>query len=285
MTKLRFFLVFAILLEIIACARISPGLRKDNAYELAISAGFSPELIQASEFKLQTFSRNLQNNAEELVIYMEGDGLAWRRKNKISSDPTPVSPLALQLAIQDPSEHVLYIARPCQFLTEDDLANCHPRYWTSHRYAEEVLQSIDEVIDEIKTRTNFNKFKIVGYSGGGVIATLLAATREDIAVLVTVAANLDHFAWTKHHSVSPLTGSLNPIDYRKKLQTVSQLHFVGDEDEIVPSFLAEEFLDRMDNGNNIHLEIVSGFDHQCCWVAAWPDLLKDAESILSGENE
>ena len=36
-----------------------------------------------------------------LTLYLEGDGRAWASRYRLSSDPTPVNPLALRLAAVD----------------------------------------------------------------------------------------------------------------------------------------------------------------------------------------
>ena len=46
----------------------------------------------------------------------------------------------------------------------------------------------------------------VGYSGGGVLAVLIAERLDNVAGVITVGANLDTDAWTEHHGYLPLTG-------------------------------------------------------------------------------
>ncbi|NIQ12880.1 MAG: alpha/beta hydrolase, partial [Candidatus Dadabacteria bacterium] len=74
----------------------------------------------------------------------------------------------------------------------------------------------------------------VGYSGGGTVAALIATRRNDVSSLTTIAANLDHAEWTRLHHISPLTGSLNAVNFIDKIENIDQLHFVGGKDKIVP---------------------------------------------------
>jgi hypothetical protein len=74
-----------------------------------------------------------------------------------------------------------------------------------------------------------------------VVLTILAAQRDDVVKLITVAASLNHKAWTDFHRISPLTGSLNSADYREQLATVEHVNFVGEGDTVVPQFLAYDF--------------------------------------------
>ena len=210
------------------------------------------------------------------MVYIEGDGFAWRRNSVLSSDPTPKNPVALKLAARDPRAAVLYIARPCQFLDPQNLKTCPPGYWSSHRYGEEVIASINEAIDQFAKRTGASEIDLVGYSGGGSIAALLAARRSDVTSLVTVVANLDHEAWTRIHDVSPLSGSLNATDIAESIQHIPQYHFVGTKDKIVPLSVTESFLDRITNSSHVGIERIPGFDHECCWVDSWPALLCEA---------
>ncbi len=54
-----------------------------------------------------------------------------------------------------------------------------------------MVNSIHKTLDQIKTRYNASGFNLIGYSGGGAIAALVAADRNDILSLRTVAGNLD----------------------------------------------------------------------------------------------
>ncbi|HKK15573.1 MAG TPA: alpha/beta hydrolase [Gammaproteobacteria bacterium] len=253
--------------------------RYEHAVDIAATGGLNEEDIVAGPFRLKVFHRGLEGNPEKLVVYIEGDGFAWKRKGVLSSDPTPKNPVALGLAARDPRASILYIARPCQFPDAQNLENCPPRYWSSHRYAEEVIASINEVIDHFVKLTVSSSIELIGYSGGGSIAALLAARRSDVNSLVTVVANLDHEAWTRIHAVSPLRGSLNATDIAESIQHIPQYHFVGTKDRIVPLSVTESFLDRITNPSHVAIERIPGFDHECCWVDSWPALLCEAGAL------
>src|SRR5690606_25959404 len=141
----------------------------------------------------------------------------------------------------DPGPSVLYIARPCQYLPCDLLKNCDPKFWSTHRYAEEVVSAINSVIDQIPA---YEKIRLVGYSGGGSIAVLIAARRQDIDWLITIGANLDHIFWTNLHNITPLSGSLNPADYATSIQNISQLHLSGEKDKTVPASVLHSYLEK-----------------------------------------
>ncbi len=150
--------------------------------------------------------------------------------------------------------------------------SCRQAYWTNQRFASEVIEAMDRAVDILKQRFGALRITLIGYSGGGAIAALLASRRGDVARLITVAGNLDHLAWTAFHRVSPLTGSLNPVDFRTSLGQIPQWHFSGREDRVVPSFLLENFVEGM---SNTRVKIIPEYDHYCCWARDWPYLWKE----------
>ena len=174
----------------------------------------------------------------QLVVYIEGDGNAWRRRSEISDDPTPQDPVGLRLALRDPAAGVLYLARPCQFLGKESVDDCPSSLWTTARYSLEVVAAIDHAITAAKVSPG-NRIGLVGFSGGGVIATLLAARRPDVDALVTVASPLDTVAWTDHHRVSALELSLNPLESEPPSAQARVIHFHGGRDQTVPPKVIE----------------------------------------------
>jgi pimeloyl-ACP methyl ester carboxylesterase len=202
---------------------------------------------------------------DQLVVYIEGDGLAYIADDRPSSDPTPLSPMALQLALAQPDGNRAVLDRPCQYLKEG--AHCAERYWTTARFSPEVIGAMSAALDGLRERFRAQRLILVGYSGGASVAALLALRRTDVVGLVTVAGNLDHRAWTAWHRVSPLTGSLDPVDDVSALQRVPQIHLAGEKDRIVPPELLEEFAVRVLGAK---VQILKGYDHHCCWAENWP---------------
>jgi pimeloyl-ACP methyl ester carboxylesterase len=115
---------------------------------------------------------------------------------------------------------------------------------------------------------------LFGYSGGGALAVLVAAKRNDVIRVVTIAGNLDHAAWTRAHGDAPLTGSLNPAEAADRISRIRQIHFIGRDDEIVPPAIAASYLGRVADRSNISVIEVPGADHTCCWAEKWPALLR-----------
>lgn len=207
---------------------------------------------------------------QPLSIYIEGDGQAWLSRRQLSGDPTPTDPIALRLSVMDPAPNVVYLARPCQYV--EDPA-CAPRYWSSHRYSERVVSATDQAIELIRQRIGAHKLHLIGYSGGGAVAALIAARRKDVGSLRTVAGNLDHDALNRHFGVSPLVGSLNPADFAAALAPVPQHHFVGSDDKTVPPFVAARFASRSGDRRCLSVSLIDGVTHEEGWTERWHSLL------------
>lgn len=226
------------------------------------------ESIATARFDVTVFAPERTVNTATLIVYLEGDGHAWRTPSQPSDDPTPIRPVALELALADPRPNVVYVARPCQYLAPS-ARRCDARDWTDARFAPEIVDAVGEAIDVLKRRVGAGTVELVGFSGGGVVAALLTARRDDVDRLVTVAGNLDTAAWTAWHRVRPLTGSLNPADFVAKLGTIEQVHFVGDRDRVMPRALVDGFVAKLPTPHRARVESVAGADHTCCWVEGW----------------
>ena len=230
----------AILFLILLSACSSPAVRTEKAEAMAIAGGFTKAVIKTSHFQILSYHKLKENN-EIATIYIESDGYAFAGRHRISLNPTPKNPLSLNLALLDKSANVIYIARPCQYIPLKSNPNCQPEYWTIKRYSQEVIEAVNDVIDEYKNNHNLKQIRLVGFSGGGTVAALIAAQRDDVIDLRTMAGNLDTVAFTNHHNVSPLSGSLNPKDFADKLYQVPQIHFIGEKEEIIPLSIAESY--------------------------------------------
>ena len=247
----------------------APGDLSQTA-ALAAQRGFSESSIMAGPFRLALFMRKQATAIETLVIYIEGDGAPWPTPYHPPGDPTPRSPMSLSLAVADPASAVAYLGRPCQFLDEDALRQCDRTYWVERRFSPEVIAAYDKALDQLKATYAARRLRLVGYSGGGVIAALLASRRDDVESLVTIAAPLPLAEWVTLHGASRLTGSLDPADGDSpSFPSVPSVHFAGEHDKTVPPQIVESFIRRKGG----RLEIVSGFDHECCWARDWGRLL------------
>ena len=245
------------------------GRARQTVTDWARECGFEAERREAGRFRLLVLRRP-GRIAESAVlrVYIEGDGAAWPTRFRPPRDPTPTRPVALELAAADTEGSVAYLSRPCQYLDAAELAACAPEYWTSARFSAEVVDAYQQALDDLVSVSGARRLRLVGYSGGGVLAALLAARREDVVQLVTVAAPLRVAAWTAHHGLTPLQG-LDPdmLDGRWP----SAVHFAGDKDDVVPADIVAPHARR----TGARLAVIPGFDHHCCWARDWPRLLEE----------
>ena len=251
--------------------------RRSDADLLVREAGWAPVEIQTKYFELKGYVPNQPNTFSQISIYIEGDGAAWKNSYTPSDDPTPIDPIALKLALQQAQGYAMYIARPCQF-TRRGALGCHQKYWTDERFSEEVIESISEAIDVLKKKSGATSIQLIGFSGGGAVATLVATRRSDIAKLVTISGNLNVTHWVLLHGLTPLNG-LDPINIAKDLQTLPQVHFVGSDDQNIRPDLVEKYLEKIPKPNKAKIKVIQGNTHNCCWVEQWKNLWPDVVSI------
>lgn len=253
-----------------ACSTTGSFRSAEQIVAWAEERGFSRTDLHVGKFRLAALIRKPSRASDTLVVYIEGDGAAWPTPYHPPRDPTPTRPVALALAAADPSAAVAYLGRPCQYLSADALHDCDSAYWTDRRFAPEVVAAFDEAVSLQKSVLAARRVKLFGYSGGGAIATLLAARRDDVEWLVTIASPLAVKEWAARHEVSPLRGSLDPVDLDENIRFPGSVHFVGNEDRIVPAENVGSFIRRKGG----RMERIPGFDHECCWAKDWRRLLE-----------
>jgi len=257
--------VLTLFIFLSGCSSITPvSDRIELASSIAQSGNLTAQVYASGLFSLQGYGRFSKQEAP-LTVYIEGDGHAWERYGP-ADNPTPINPLALRLAAADQSENVLYLARPCQYVSTD----CRVKYWTSHRMATEVVSSYREVLAKVITDHNIERLRLVGFSGGGGVAVLLAADMEDeynIADIRTIAGNLNHRLWTKQLALIPMTGSLNPADIAEHISDIPQRHFIGMNDRVIPASIYESF-----KSESLASTCVNKSVHQASHVRGWAEL-------------
>ncbi|SDH95947.1 hypothetical protein SAMN05216603_117106 [Pseudomonas benzenivorans] len=240
----------------------SPAARLE---QLARQQNHRLATLPTTQFDLQVALPNAPQPDSRLRVYLEGDGRAWITATQPSLDPTPRDLLLARLALSDPRPSV-YLARPCQFVQSP---GCAPRYWTHGRFAEEIVDSLSEALDQLRQRHGNRDFELIGYSGGGALALLLAAARDDIAQVQTLAGNLSPRRWAQRLELAPLHGSLEPLDFAERLRALPQRHLAGNEDQVVPASLLAAYAARLGPADCLELHRLGGVDHHAGWLERW----------------
>lgn len=259
----RFCLLIA-LTSLSACHSTNVITRNIDADFIAKSNGFVRKIVKGGDFWITTYQK-VENKNLPYVFYIEGDGLAFTTRYTISNDPTPIRPMLLKLATLDDRPNVVYIARPCQYTPMHLNATCNQSYWTNMRMSDIVVSSINDVINTVNNKLQFS---LIGYSGGGGVAVLIAARNDLVKDIVTISGNLDHVSFNQYHHTPPMLGSLNPIDYAEKIKNIPQLHISGAEDKIIPVAIADKFV-QVSNSDCVHQHIFDVTTHNKGWEGVW----------------
>jgi hypothetical protein len=265
-----------LLLLVSACTGLASATKstiREGAESWAMPQGFSAATIAAGQFGLFALLRQTSASSS-LAVYIEGDGAGWPSVFTPPHDPTPRFSVALRLADRDPSAAVAYLGRPCHYLTDDERERCSSSYWSERRFSDEVLVGMGAAVDHLKRLSGARFVRLVGYSGGGVVATLLAMERDDVTELITISAPLALSEWVTVNKLTPLDGSRNPMNLPQFPVMLSATHFSGGRDDVVPSSIVKHFVDT----HGGRLVVMNEYDHQCCWIEAWPTLLQRAGS-------
>jgi pimeloyl-ACP methyl ester carboxylesterase len=196
-----------------------------------------------------------------LTVVIEGDGRGHDRKGRPTGNPTPNKRAAYEIAGKWPTQPVAWLGRLCQFEAHADPA-CTPQDWTTGRFSQEAVRAADSAIDQLKAKAGAKRVRLVGWSGGGVIAALLAQRRSDVAGLITFAAPLDIDAWTDAQRLTPLRGSMSPATHPMPAN-LPQVHMLGDFDTVVLARQAAPSTRRLAGPKAV--VVTRPERHDCCW--------------------
>jgi pimeloyl-ACP methyl ester carboxylesterase len=238
----------------------------------ARSLGFSREIVRGENFSHAVYSRVPQPPGELLHVYLEGDASPKRSIRYRPPDPTPWTSVMLGLTALDPAPSIL-LGRPCQH----GLDLCDPLHWTLGRYGEEVVASLAVAIEAQRLARGAQGLVLIGFSGGGTLAMLLAERIPETRAVVTLAGNLDLSRWAQHHGYQPLSLSLDPAGRSPLDPEIVQIHLLAGRDRRVPPELMASELSRQPGAR---LRSFPEIDHACCWAAIWPETLRDLDASL-----
>ena len=243
----------------------------DKFSRKALEYGFDSQEVSSDIFKHRVYFNQFvvdRGRSTALHVYLDGDGTPWLRNKWVAEDPTARNPLILRLMHLDKMPSIL-LGRPCYYGLNQSL-NCDGKYWTSHRYSSEVVNSMIYVLRAWLEKNNYKELTFIGFSGGGSLAVLMANDIDITTKVVTVAANLDVAAWSEFHGYRALTNSLNPTKEVVLRAGIQQFHFAGKDDKVVPAFIIKKYAQSQNSARYFE---VSGKSHVCCWEMEWPKIL------------
>jgi pimeloyl-ACP methyl ester carboxylesterase len=237
---------------------------------IAASLRMERAIEQGADFRHVVY-RPAQRGPGALHVYIEGDGRPYLDRWTVAADPTPRNPLMLQLMALDRG-NAIYVGRPCYFGLATD-PPCSALDWTLARFSDRIVTSLAAVIEAERIARGSATVELYGHSGGGALAVLLAHRIPETTRIVTLAGNLDTEAWVALHHYSALEGSLNPARLGPLPARVSQQHYAGTRDKVIPAWMVEQGA-REIGGGAITVDTKS---HICCWEEQWPAILADHE--------
>lgn len=254
-------LVYLVLIPLMLAGCATPAQRFEA---VATDYGFIAKTIAGQPFQHRIYAKlpGKQTAPNDLHVYLDGDGSPWKQ------DPTSRNPLILSLMVQDPTASML-LGRPC-YHELNASAICNDTFWTSKRYSAEIVNSMTVALNNWLKKYPAKKVTLIGYSGGGTLAVLMAAKIPAVQTVLTFAANLDVEAWAQEYNSHGLTDSLNPIKQKKLPDRIRQIHLAGADDDVVPASIVKSYADRQ----HAEYQLFPEFDHQCCWEEVWQKILQ-----------
>lgn len=262
---------WAFLLGMNCTACVAPATRVD---EVAAYYGFERQTVLGTKFFHRIYLNRKKLSSGVLHVYIEGDGLPWLNSDRVSPDPTPRNPLMLRLMAQD-KESSIYLGRPCYFGFAQTQP-CNSWWWTDGRYSLGVVDSMAAALAKFIPALKPASVVLIGHSGGGALAMLLAVRPIKVKAVVTLAGNLDIEAWAQLHHFSDLSGSLNPALMEPLDMTIVQMHFLGGKDQNIPSPIVSRFARHQPRA---YFKMYQDFDHRCCWAEKWGEILERLSAL------
>lgn len=256
--------LFVFVIFLAGChSKYDPEVRWQRLSEIAFEKEMLLKAEESLGYQIQTGQR-IVKGGKLAYVFIEGDGLSWLTPYQISPNPTPTFPVAATFVRPTLQYHQFYLSRPCQYLLNQNPL-CHRGMWTSAVYSELQRNILNEILNQWKKRYDIKTFRLVGYSGGGVLALLIAIIRQDVDHVITVASNIDVDAWVHDQDISPLRQSLNPRQQLSQLCGRTYSFFWGGKDRVVPAHTHMNFVKGLSQCAKMRTKIIASYAHDSEW--------------------
>lgn len=246
-TGLLVLLISSFWLLLVGCTSNKPGL------PISYTPDVNTLQLKGLDFVLAAAERPAKGN--RATVFIEGDGQPWIAGGRIlADDPTPRNtPMLSRLLHPTRSASVtgpmLYLGRPCYF-GMGPAERCHPALWSFSRYSTRVVSAMSDGLRMwLKHQGRSMNITLVGHSGGGVLALLIAEEVAEVDSVITYAAPIDVDLWSQLHDFTPLFDSLNPARINTWRPEVQRTLVFGSEDTRVPANLFIKAADGIPSAN------------------------------------
>lgn len=263
-----FLLAASLILAMLLAGCVSPVAK---LHQQALDLGLVALELDGGKYTLRGFRNLSAPDGERLHVYLEGDGRPWERGLIPAAEPTTRDSVALPLMAAD-SAPSLYLGRPCYNGHSED-PGCNTELWTGGRYGETVVASMAQALQKFAGQNRYREWVLIGHSGGGTLALLLAERLPQTVAVITLAGNYDIDRWTDYHGYQRLQNSLNPA--LRPSGRVPEWHLLGERDTTIPPALFESALRTRPHAQVIRVDA----DHNRGWQAIWPEILQHLHGV------
>ena len=173
--------------------------------------------------------------------------------------------LSQKLSEQVKNTIIVSVLRPGYKDNESNKSDGKRGQTTGDNYTQEVINSLTEVIKELKIRFKPSKTIIAGHSGGAAIsADIVSLTTQlvDKSILVSCPCDVEAFRKSMalkqpfYRAWRDSVKSISPIDVIKNINRNADIILIhGQEDDIVPFEIAENYFKKLKQ-NNIKVELI-----------------------------
>jgi len=212
-------------------------------------AGYFQRAIAAGDFSFVAYEK-IRMPGQVATVYIGGAGTD--------------AGVAPALAGRDKSPNVIYLTRLC------GKASCGE----DRRSGLDTNAAVSQALDTLKAAHKFYGFNLVGFASGAAVAALVAAQREDILSLRTVAGHLDTVVYARLRDLPPPDKATNPAGVAPRLLPLAQKHFIGGRDTVVSAAIGNSYIEASGRADCLSLTVVEKAAHTEGWAEVWPDLLE-----------